>query len=164
MADVQNLPDAVALLREIRFGSPDMAREAVVAQAIDAFLALPSVSPDLPADAPGEGQWRLDHDSHNPEGLPWAVEAPIAGRRLRRFGRFLHKRDAELLRDYLNALTSAPAPSSEALRRAVQRELEWLDHPFGMHSYDKSLHRNDCLACSQRTRLRAALAAEEAQS
>jgi hypothetical protein len=62
-------------------------------------------------DQGAEGPWRLDHDTHNPEGLPWAVEAPIGDGKLRRFGRFLRKDEAESLRGYLNALT-APAPDA----------------------------------------------------
>jgi len=71
MTDTQTLEGAVALLREIRFGSPDMAREGDVATAIDAFLALPSVSPDKPVAHDAEDFWTYLTEQEK----QWAIEA-----------------------------------------------------------------------------------------
>jgi len=114
MTETQSLEGAVALLREIRFGSPDMAREAVVAQAIDAFLALPSVSPDFPADAPGEGlravvqQYVESYIDIKTGVCRQCYAVPDAGHSSWCF-----------IGKFIDALTSAPAPSSEALREAL---------------------------------------------
>lgn len=44
------------------------------------------------------------------------------------------------------------------LLAALEREVEWLDRPFGMHTYNKGgIHEGDCAACAQRERLRAAI-------
>jgi len=88
---------------DVDYGCELTSREAEAVIAYDAFLALP-VSPDLPADAP-EGWGFCDDCWHSHYAGGHGPACPTC--------------DCVSHNVRLNALTSAPAPSSEALREAA---------------------------------------------
>jgi len=144
VTDTQTLEGAVALLRESLTHSTS--RDWL--ERTDAFLALPSVSPDLPADTPGEGQALLLHPLSLVRQI--ALE-PQATTRIESMA----TQAASVIDAYLNALASAPAPSSDALRDESVALLSVLDaEGFDGDRSAVNYHRS---------RLRAALAAEEAR-
>jgi hypothetical protein len=121
------------------------------------------VSPGLPADAPGEGQFPLRVDRNGNFDIQFEGEwvgwnSTWSTPELDKNSRFRERR-AEYIA-YLNALTSAPAPSSEALREALIDAETTLDDiaESSEEAYAKQVAR------AGRRRARAALAAEEAQS
>jgi len=123
MTDTQTLEGAVALLRKMLAihaldfdadvtsesypGEHHEEAEEQWCRDAAAFFALPSVSPDRPADAPGEGQWELWQCGCGTRNLMEATQCQVCRRKRPPLGSF------EPIRV---ALTSAPAPSSDALR------------------------------------------------
>ena len=163
MTDTQTPEGARSLLERWRYsGSMVSAQLAQLEADTDAFLALPSVSPDLPADAPGEGPLRaLLTTREQPVGFTPGlvlVQHSFAGVDVK-----LHEKGGDCaICAALNALTSAPAPSSEALREAVIRwhkAYEWGEHD---NSYAAVAEYDS--ACDDLHELAAAIAAEEARN
>jgi len=144
MTDTQTLEGAVALLRRVRGPFAFTTRELM--DDINVFLALPSVSPDLPADAPGEGRPSSSENFHLAE---WNGQYTLRNnwRPLVTFKNSENpaqaKSDAEFVLAALNALTSAPAPRFDP---DVARSK-------GQSDYEQGFEHG----------LRARLAAEEAQ-